>query len=394
MPDNAPVRRLYRLMTMGILLLCPATGCGRSNDGPHVVIETLASGVVQTTYRTLPEIPLPLDTLAVWDVWSGDSGYLFSRLTTAVGADDEFFLLDSGNRQVVATDVRGRVRRAFGGRGEGPGEFGFPRFLDLVSAELWVGDIMPMRFSVFGPDGTFRRTVPSRVALVPDQERCAVLPDGRVLNTADAFEGPLSLIAWDLVRGTGDTLAVIATLPPVILELTRSDGRLVPFDTRPTFAAGLHWSWSEAGGLITVTSLDYVFESRDLEGRVIRRTSAPTAELNVTEADRERFFEETSFTSGDGATISSDELRRHWVFAERRQAVAGVRVDPLGRIWVLAETPQAGAPRLDLFDPDHHYLGSPVASILPFAFLSDGTPLFRVAGEDDGPTVLFTARRP
>ena len=205
-------------ITLAAFLLSVTSGCGGSDARPAVVVETLPSGMVATTYRTLSVTWLPLDTLAVWDVWSGESGYLFNRLTTAVGGDGIFFILDSGNRQVAATDAAGRVLRVFGGRGEGPGEFGFPRFLNLVGDELWVGDIMPMRFSVFRTDGTFLRTVASRAALVPDQERCEVLPDGRVLNTADAFDGPLSLIAWDLARGTGDTLATLSTLPPVVYQ--------------------------------------------------------------------------------------------------------------------------------------------------------------------------------
>ncbi len=373
-----------------ILTVLLVAGCG-GQRGSDPVVTRLPSGEVVTTYRSLPIHPLVLDTLAVWDLWSGESGYLFSRLAGAAGDAGGFYLLDSGNRQVVATDPRGRVRTVFGRRGEGPGEFGFPRFLNVVGAQVWVGDIMPVRFSLFDPDGTFRRTIPSLRPLVPGPDGCAILPDGRVLNAMDEVDGRLALLRFDPATGTGDTLAVMESLAAVVIELTRSDGSVVPFDTRPQFAPELHWAWSETGRLVTVTGVDYTFEERDSGGRIRRRLTASTPALEVTAADRETFFRDTRFGFGDGAGVSSEEIRRRWVFAERRPAITGIRIDPLGRIWVLAATPDVHASRTDLFDADHHYLGSLELPALPLAFTPDGTALLRIVREE-GREVCFTAR--
>ncbi len=365
-------------------------GCGRSGE-PVFSVEALDSGVIQTTWSSLPLSTLEVDTIAVWDVWSGESGYHFNRLTTVAGIEDGFYVLDSGNRQVVETDLAGQVRNVFGERGEGPGEFGFPRFLNVVGDEVWVGDIMPMRFSVFSLDGTHQRTVLSQARLAPDANRCAILPDGRVLNALDAIDGLFSLLRWDLSTNTTDTLATLRSMPPIVIELHRSDGRVVPFDTRPTFAPELHWSYSPPGRLLTVTSEEYLFEERDLTGRIIRRTLAPTPDLTVTEREREHFLSTAVFASSDGASLSNEEIRKKWKFADRRQAIGGIRTDPSGRIWVLANTGNIDSPRIDLFNSEHHYLGSLDARMLPLAFSANGTALFRIPEGEGGADVYFTA---
>jgi len=379
------------VIAAGVFLIL--SGCSPRTDS-GVRVESLASGVIQTTYTELSLRPLTLDTVAVWDVWSGEAGYLFSRITTAVGSGNGFYILDSGNRQVVETDLAGRVRNVFGGRGEGPGEFGFPRFLNVVDDEVWVGDLMPRRFSVFDRNGQHRRTITMQFGLAPDANRCAVLPDGRVLNALDALDGTFSLLAWNLQTQTADTLATLASLPPIVIELHHPDGSVAPFDTRPTFSDELHWSWDPAGGLLTVTGTDYVFEERSLDGRIVRRTLAPTPDLTVSASDREYFFAHAAFSSSDGSGFSEAEVRSRWEFAERRQAIGRVRIDPRGYIWVLAHTPDIEHNRIDIFDPEHRYRGSFEAPALPLTFAADGTALLRVTEGAYGGGLFYTARLP
>lgn len=377
------------ILSVGILLM--VGGCGRSS-GADFTVETLESGVIETTYTDLQFTWLPLDTVAVWDIWSGESGYHFNRITTVAGIDDGFLVLDAGNRQVVETSLHGEARNVFGNRGEGPGEFGFPRFLNLVDDEVWVGDILPTRFSVFGRDGAHRRTISHQARLAPDANRCAVLPDGRVVNAIDAIDGTFSLLAWNLESGATDTLAVMQSLPPVVIELHRPDGSVVPFDTRPTFAAELWWAYQPSGRLVTVTGEEYAFEERDIEGGITRRTVLPTPDLTATERDREHFLGTAMFGTGDGLSLSNEEIRRKWKFAERRQAIGRIAIDPPGRIWVLAHTGDVERNRIDVFAPDHRYLGSIDVNLLPLAFAADGTALFRVIGGEGEDDTYFTGR--
>ncbi len=372
------------------MMLLVIGGCGRSS-GADFTVETLESGIIETTYTSLPIAWLAVDTVAVWDVWSGDSGYHFNRITAAAGFDEGFFILDSGNRQVIETDLAGQVRNVFGNRGEGPGEFGFPRFLNVVDDEVWVGDIMPTRFSVFSRDGAHRRTISHQARLAPDANRCAILPDGRVVNSLDAIDGLLSLLRWDLGSATADTLAVMPSMPPIVIELHRPDGTVVPFDTRPTYAAELWWAYDPSGRLVTVTGEEYAFEERNIEGTIRRRTVAPTPDLSVTEQDREHFLRSVTFASGDGTTLSNEEIRRKWKFAEQRQAIGRITIDPLGRIWVLAHTRNVVQNRIDIFGPDHLYLGSIESFLPPLAFAADGTALFRIIGGEGEDVEYFTA---
>jgi hypothetical protein len=235
------------------------------------------------------------------------------------------------------------------------------------------------------------RTISHQARLAPDANRCAVLPDERVLNSLDALDGTFSLLKWDLESYAADTLAVMPSLPPIVIELHRPDGQVVPFDTRPTYSAELWWVYHPAGRLLTVTDEEYAFEERDLTGRITRRTSVPTPDLTVTEREREHFLRTAIFGSADGTTLSNEEIRRKWQFAERRQAIGGITVDPSGRIWVLAHTSDIERNRIDIFEADHRYLGSIESFLLPFAFSANGTALFRMPGRAGGDDVYYTA---
>ncbi len=380
------VSRSVSLILLSLTLLLPSS-CGKPTDRQER-IETLQSGAVRITYNNLPGKRLSLDTLAVWNLWDESSGYTFNRIRNAAGFDGGFVLLDSGNRHLVMLNLLGEVEAVLGGEGSGPGEFRYPRYLDIHDDEIMAGDIMLQRYSVFGLDGEYRRDMRWRISTMPGESGIKIVDENTVLYSVDSPLGPRYLLINNLSDGgAADTLVSMDSLPIQLLEITAPDGRKITFDTPPEFAPEMYWALTPVDRVVTVTSTDYRFEERDLTGQIHREVLAPTPDLSVTDDIKKWFFEQTVFGFGDdpGSYQANQEIRSKWQFADRRQAIAGIKVDPFNRIWVQASTGDPEITRMDIYDSQYQYLGNLGDIPMPMAFTADGYALVRVrqAGEDE-----------
>ena len=390
------------MLGLSALLSVLAAGCssGQGDNGP--VRETLADGSERVTYHRLPDRSVSLDTLAVWDLWGDDGGYLFNDITSVAGIEDDFLLLDRGNREVVRIGVDGRVRSHFGRQGSGPGEFQFPHAVEVAWGRIWVADLMNGRFSVFGPDGSYQRDL-RWGDLGWRGSWFQPLADGRLLLGAETFVGfeefdqvvpSFYVEIRDPATGQVDTLASMPGQRQHQITVTAENGQQMVFVGPPQFSARLHWAVSGDGRLFTVTGEDYRIEERDLTGRVVRTLMATTPDLTVTAADREWFFtDEFQFGFGTGEMFRATRASlEDYPFAERRQAVLGLAVDSLDRLWVLASTDQPGHPRIDLFTLAGEYSGRVPGETLPGAFTASGAALMR--SEDADGLEVYTVVRP
>jgi hypothetical protein len=112
-----------------------------------------------------PDHPLTVEIQDVFTVGSaeGEEWDSFVRLAgVAFDGEGNLYLLDAGDFRVVKVDPRGRFLAEMGRRG-GPGEFGMPFAFSVTrEGEVRVYDLTKQGFAVFGPDGTFRTTVPMK----------------------------------------------------------------------------------------------------------------------------------------------------------------------------------------------------------------------------------------
>lgn len=376
-----------------LLVLLAGTGCATGGgDAGTMVVENLPDGYVRVTHQRLPSTILNADTLAAWDLWADGNDYMFNRIAGVCGSDDHFLLMDGGNAQVVEVDLQGRPVRHFGRRGEGPGEFNFPYYLAVAGGKVWVSDPGNQRLSVFDRSGAYERDYRLEQYMwfldgfVP-------LQDGRILSALQRngdFESPDAVTMYhtlvlDLTDGSSDTLLTMESLPSQRIEIAAETGQGMVFFGPPRFAPELHWAWAPDGRIWTASAKDYLLEARDLDGTLLLQIAAPSPDLTVTERERRWFFEEEGLAFGFGSGERFQATRaslEKYPFAERRQAVGGLNVDPFGRIWVEAATADPGAHRLDLFAPDGSYLGNLGAMPMPAAFTAGGDALLRVEDED------------
>jgi hypothetical protein len=395
-PTNSALGRFLAagglLVVTSFLILLAGSGCTAGGMAEDATVETLASGAIRITHNTLPDHRRSLDTLAVWDLWDEGGDYIFSRIADAAGTDDGFFLLDTGNFEVVRVDLAGRMQEYFGRKGQGPGEFSFPFHLFATPDEIWVADPGNYRLSVFGTTGSYRKDIRWGEYRWFDGG-FNVLPDGRVLSAVQItgdFENPDTQVAYhsiilDLAEERADTLATMVGLQSERIEVRSAGGQGITFFGPPQFAPRLHWALSPSSRVIIVSGSDYQIDERDFSGSVTREIVAPAPDLTVTQSDRDWFFEEEGmqfgFGSGEVFTATRESLQEY-PFADRRQAVSGLQVDPAGRIWVEAATEDPGRHRLDLFDSEGHYLGHLGDTPMPMAFTTDGHALLRLRHED------------
>jgi len=325
------------LILTSILTLLSASGCSGSAGSEMMTVETLADGVERVTHSILPDQPLPIDTLAVWDLWSDDTNYIFNSIAGVAGAEESFFICDRGNREVVQVDLQGNYLSQFGRSGEGPGEFQFPHVIVRTGNELWIADIMNRRFSVYSTSGEYLRD--TRWGSYAWHEFNPLDSSGLLINTqtnvdfenADAIVPTHFLLKVDLVSGSEDTLATMNGLREQQIEVRSVSGQAMIFVGPPQFAPRLHWSFStDSGRIHLVNGGEYRFEERDLNGRILREILAPSPDLTVNQADRDWFFNDEfrfGFGSGERFTASRASLEKY-PFAERRQAIEGLTTDP------------------------------------------------------------------
>jgi len=89
--------------------------------------------------------------------WSGEG----LKRPTGLALDPArgwLYIADTLRHQVVVVTLQGDIVRAFGTRGDGPGEFNFPTSLALSGGELYVVDTMNLRIQVVTPEGEFLRS--------------------------------------------------------------------------------------------------------------------------------------------------------------------------------------------------------------------------------------------
>lgn len=385
-------RYWHHILPLLITLLIPA--CGIDRGAGDMTRETLSSGVVRTTWHRLPFNNLKLDTLAVWDIWSENEEYVFGDITAAGGSADGFHLVDAGSRKVVRVDLYGHVQHIFGHQGMGPGEFQYPLQIFIREDEIWVSDLVLIRYSVFNQAGSFLRAHTWAVPARNPTERFAITPaDGELYTTRIASEYR-ALVHSPFDGGASDTITVIHTPP---LSGTQLDlpgvGPTTMYDP-PGYSMELQWAYAPDGRVLTATTTEYRIDVRDLTGRLVQQLVAPTPDLTVTAADRSAYIADLAHLydrSVEEFRRLNPRLESQYPFAERRSAIAGLRLDPLGRIWVLANIVGTGRQRLDIFNSDFDYLGSLMDLPLPEAFLPGGEILFRIADYETGADLFFVA---
>ena len=200
-------------------------------------------------------------------------------------------------------------------------------------------------------------------------------------------------VYWTLVRchldgAAADTLITMNADKSTALELFTESGKRVPVFTTPIFAPYLWWAVS-GHQILTASTLEYQIEFRDAAGQLVRVLKGPGGPFEVTPVIRSKWLADDFIDTPYGSLFkqldeSPDmESLKTMPFAQQRQSIMGLAVDPLRRIWALSSTEDPGINRLDIFTSDGDYLGHLGHMDIPTTFLKDGTPVYSTFDSDN-----------
>ena len=322
-------------------------------------------------------------------------------------------IFDEPAQLVYVVDTDGGLIRAFGGQGDGPGEFGGARAASVFAdGRVVVMDHSRRAYHIFAADGDYQRTVrmsgptsmwqmaPIRVLTGAEAVvRVPTLATGATFTGA-AFSGPLrrpTSHAFERTTLAGEETAVDtiaeAWLPPLDVEgldrVTLVNRLPMPTTLFLEFSPELHWGVLPDGRVAFSDSSTYTVKVAEAGAGVVRVLTRPFTPEPVTsrviraERDRLRRWKESA-SPGAVAWMrrSIDEL----TFYSELSVVRGLGTTWDGRIWVRrrGEGPHDDGP-IDVLAPEGRYLGSYRAGTmeLPTAFGPDGLMAFVETNELD-----------
>ena len=347
-----------------------------------------------------------------WETFGNVRDLAFDRI-------GNLYVVDTQGARLVVVNPEGELVRQLGGVGQGPGEFDQHNTTSIRIAVLSDGRVaaFDQRFSVFGPDGEFERTVRLRDGAMIFMPRLDVDRRGEgVLAT-----GEVQIIDIAMLRGRAD-----GTLPQpeyrhvVRMNLTDNEASLdtvahawLPPGEATGFIPPLIAGALPRGGVAYTDSSTYAIKVVGADGRLERVLTRPFVPEPVTDHirqdERERRLKGlegdplgAGRSGGErGAMMSSmtDAMRARaesMEFYPVVPVVRGLRTSWEGYIWVQrrGEEPVSDGP-IDVLTPDGRYMGTFATDemAMPRAFGPGGLVAF-VEVDELGVQTVVVRRQP
>ena len=318
--------------------------CQRDRAGWHGTVEVVDG--VETVKN--PEEPLyGGDVLSLEEDLSigtsgGDDEYVFSRIGGMdVDSNGNIYVIDSSSAHIRVFDRSGQYLWTIGRKGQGPGEFQMPGFVQTTSqGEIAVYDYQAQRLVFFSPDGTYRKQVSSARARFP------VMPirldsEGNIVGYQVMAPPPIGGVDFGKYSPEFEPLFTIAREEP------DKDRKERVFDLAKP---GFHCAVSPNDNIVWGHSSEYVLHVLNPEGKRIRMIQKKYERLPMTAGFREKYEKELAGLVGRGVKLS---------FPGRFPAYIDISVDEKDRLWVRTYERVEGEEEhycFDVFDSDGRYL--------------------------------------
>jgi hypothetical protein len=121
-----------------------------------------------------------------WQYAETDIFQPIRSVDVAVHPDGSIYIRNFQDAEVHHVSKEGKLIKKIGGKGKGPGEFTYPRFIRFAEGKLYVYDLLNAQISVFEEDGTFIERIET-----PDRGIALAKGNGGWLyGTWSTFSGP------------------------------------------------------------------------------------------------------------------------------------------------------------------------------------------------------------
>ena len=330
--------------------------------GSIVSIAAAQSGSLTEIYRT-GRVKLVEEVRVSDEALPRDAGFQNPR-GIAIDAQGRIYVADAGAEHLKVFGPDGKFVRTIGRKGQGPGEFQGPEFVEIGSSRIFVWEAMNRRISIFDAEGKFLASAPFSPGSFGVFIRMSVLPDGRLIVH---YERGLSSGVEDRVpdRQTHviELLSPDARAPRTLLEKEVKSSRLVwnpeynanvrvPFPYHPT----LNMEVTTAGVLAVGYSEKYMLEihspDKGRSGAFVR----PYSPIRLSEKDEQDHFGRfrmTVFKDGLKTILpkAPEVILKNTEFPEKLPPYRGIIADGEGRFLVQVYVESRATNIFDVFDP-------------------------------------------
>ena len=363
------------LLWPGAVLVCLlATSCGRSSSS-SLVMEADSAGVRILTstsdgWQRESSWRLELDL----DVGELNGPNAFARVRdVAIRRAGGLWVLDGQARRVRGFDDAGNEVLAFGGHGQGPGEFTFVSSIaELPDGDLVVAGSGPIALYRFGPEGqyqtmevlpdsVFRKRssaeIESRPPPGPSFGKWRVGPDGSVYVQTVVIDAE----GESIVRS--DVLFRLMSGGQRATRLTQWNASLMedgPAGTMRLLQPDPSWAAVADGGVWFTDGAAYELRRLDRSGNLITVLRRPAVAVPVSPSIQRGVKQNLAETmDSEFQRMILDKAE----FAANLPVTFGLWIsEPSGRLWVGVRDPDLPwdyerANAWDVFEPDGNYLG-------------------------------------
>jgi len=334
----------------------------------------------------------------------------------AVDAQGRVYVADSGAEHLKIFGPDGKFIRAIGRKGQGPGEFQGPEFVEIGGGRIFVWESMNRRISIFDAEGKFlssAASAPFFTGAFGVFIQMRALPDGRLIVHYER----------GLTEGAGDRPADSQTQ---IIGLLSADGKpvrtllekkvrscrmvwnagynanvRVPFPYHPT----LHMEVTTAGDLAAGGSEKYEIEIYNPDKGRLTSFVRPYTPIPLSDRDKQDHFGRfrmAVFKDGMKTMIPKppDVILENTEFPEKLPPYRDLIADGEGHIWVQLYAENRAMNVFDVFDPQEGFIsrmtleGAPIdhsfAGSLSNRF--SGQVLWRIEQDEEGYSSLVRYR--
>ena len=214
---------------------------------------------------------------------------MFGELTSIdVDSDGNIYILDRKVKKVKIFDSEGKFLRKFGKDGQGPGEMNVPITIQVISNdELVVSDALNQRLMFYSLEGEFKREMSTAVKALG-----LTLPlfdsQGNILGQQIVPTEEKLMREVRKYDGELNSLFTVASIDNTNLV----QGKINPFQVVIFYQLG-------KDNAIYCSNPDaYEIKVLNTEGKMVRRILKDYDSVNVTEKDKEDFFERVPEIAG------------------------------------------------------------------------------------------------
>jgi hypothetical protein len=324
----------------------------------------------------------------------------------AIAKNGEVFVSDYAANHIKVFDPQGKFLRTLGKEGQGPGDLGWPAYIEIVEDRVLVREVKNRRISILNIDGIFVRSVP----FAPDSRygallRMKAIPDGRLAVLRErgvpaGFRGRLPEdqdLVLELFSEDLETISVIFEkkfrasrwgLNPQ----TKSHHR-VRFPYHPR----VYIDVSPTGILAIGYNEKYEIELVDPDKGGILAISHSYEPVRLEERDKKEYFGRfvmAVFVNNVKKILPKppDYVVELTEFPEFLPPYRGLMFDPEGNLWVQLYTQSRATNVFDVFSPDGEFLnqitveGAPIPAHFASSGIKNiqGDVLWQIERDEDG----------